>query len=105
MRKVWVFWVADFAAGIAAALIVGVLLLLIWAWFNVFKAHALAGWAGTVLSLLVIAALIRAVPYVRKRADEIRRQSPDESLSGLLRELKEARTERELREKRGGRRR
>ena len=105
MRKAWVFWVADYAAGIAAAVIVGVLLLLIWAWFNVFNGHALAGWAGTVFSLLVIAALVRAVPYVRKKADEMRHESPDESLSGLLRQLKDAHTERELREKRRSRRR
>ena len=55
---------------------------------------------GLFLGALVIAGLIRAVPYVRKRADEMRQQAPDESLSGLLRQLKEARTEREMREKR-----
>jgi len=49
--------------------------------------------------------LVRAVPYVRQRADDLRREAPDDSLSGILRELKEARTERELREKRNRRRR
>ena len=105
MRKAWVFWVADYAAGIAAALIVLLLLLLIAGWVNVFGSHVLLGILSTVLGALVTAMLVRAVPYVRKRADDLREEAPEESLSGLLRELKEARTERELREKRNSRRR
>lgn len=105
MRKAWVFWVADYAAGIVAALIVLLLLLLIAGWVNVFGSHLLLGILSTVLGALVTAMLVRAVPYVRKRADDLRREAPDDSLSGLLRELKEARTERELREKRNRRRR
>ena len=96
---------ADYAAGIVAALIVLLVLLLIAGWVNVFSSHVLLGILGTVLLALILAALVRAVPYVRKRADELRQEAPDESLSGLLRELKEARTERELREKQKGRRR
>jgi hypothetical protein len=103
MKKAWVYWVADYAAGIAAALIVLLALLLIAGWVNVFNSHALLGILSTVLGGLIIAALIRAVPYVRKRADELRQEAPDESLSGLLRELKDARTGRELREKRKAR--
>jgi len=99
MRKAWVFWVADYAAGIVAALIVLLGLLLIAGWVNVFNSHVLLGILSTALAALIVAALVRAVPYVRKRADDLRLESPDESLSGLLRELKEARTERELREK------
>jgi len=105
MRKAWVFWVADYAAGIAAALIVLLVLLLIGGWMNVFSSHLLLGILSTLLGALIIVMLVRAVPYVRRKADDLRRDSPDESLSGLLRELKEARTERELREKRKARRR
>ena len=105
MRKAWVFWVADYAAGIAAALIILLVLLLIAGWMNVFNSHLLLGIVSTVAFVLVVAALVRAVPYVRKYADDLRQKSPEESLSGLLRELKEARTERELREKQKGRRR
>ena len=105
MRKSWVFWLADYAAGIAAALSLGLAALLIVAWVNVFKSHALLGTASSVLSAIIIAMLIRAVPYVRKRADDLRQQAPEESLSGLLRQLKQARTEREMREKLRGRRR
>lgn len=99
------FWVADYAAGIAAALIVLLLLLLIAGWVNVFNSHVILGVLSTALAALIIATLVRAVPYVRQRADDLRLEAPDESLSGLLRELKEARTERELREKRQARRR
>jgi membrane protein implicated in regulation of membrane protease activity len=105
MRKAWLFWVADYAAGIAAALGLGLVALLIVAWVNVFKSHVILGTTGTVLSALIIAMLVRAVPYVRKRADGLRQQEPEESLSGLLRELKQARTEREMREKLRGQRR
>jgi O-antigen ligase len=105
MRKEWVYWVADYAAGIAAALIVLLALLLIAGWVNVFNSHVLLGVLSTALAALIIAALVRAVPYVRKRADDLRLEAPDESLSGLLREMKEARTQRELREKRKRRRR
>jgi membrane protein implicated in regulation of membrane protease activity len=104
MRKSLVFWLADYAAGIVAALSLGLVVLLIVAWVNVFGSHAILGAASTVLSALIIAMLIRAVPYVRKRADDRREQEPEESLSGLLRELKQARTEREMREKLRGRR-
>jgi hypothetical protein len=105
MRKAWVFWVADYAAGIVAALIVLLLLLLIAGWVNVFGSHVLPGILSTVLGAIVTAMLVRAVPYVRKRADDLRLEAPADSLSGLLRELREARTERELREKRNRRRR
>jgi mannitol-specific phosphotransferase system IIBC component len=105
MRKPWVFWLADYAAGLVAALSVGLVLLLIAGWVNVFKSHAILGAVSTVLVALIIAALIRAVPYIRKRADDLRQQQPEESLSGLLRQLKQARTERELREKLRNRRR
>ena len=105
MRRGWVYWVADYAAGIAAAIIVLLVLLLIAEWVNVFNSHVVLGVLSTLVCALVIAAVIRAVPYVRIRADRLRQESPDESLSGLLRELKEARTERELREKRKSRRR
>jgi membrane protein implicated in regulation of membrane protease activity len=105
MRKAWVFWVADYAAGVAAAIIVLLVLLLVAGWVGVFSSHVLLGILSTVLGALITAMLIRAVPYVRKQADDLRQESPDESLSGLLRELKEARTDRELREKRKGRRR
>ena len=104
MKKAWLFWLADYAAGVAAALSLGLLVLLIVAWVNVFKSHALLGAASTVASALIIALLIRGVPYIRKRADDRRQQAPEESLSGLLRELKQARTEREMREKLRGRR-
>ena len=105
MRKAWLFWVADYAAGIAAALIVVLWLLLIAGWEDVFSSHVFLGILSTVSGALVTAILVRAVPYVRKRADDLRREAPSDSLSGLLRELKEARTERELREKRNSRRR
>ena len=105
MRKAWLFWVADYAAGIVAAIVVLLALLLIAGWVNVFSSRVLPGIAGTVVFALIIAALVRAVPYVRKRADDLREEAPEESLSGLLRELKEARTEREEREKQKGRRR
>jgi membrane protein implicated in regulation of membrane protease activity len=105
MKKSWIFWLADYAAGIVAALGLGLVVLLMVAWANVFKAHAILGAASTVLSALIIALLILGVPYVRKRADDQRRQEPGESLSGLLREMKQARTEREMREKLRGRRR
>jgi hypothetical protein len=105
MRKAWVYWVADYAAGIVAALIVLLALLLIAGWVNVFGSHILLGVSSTLVFALIIAALVRAVPYVRKRADDLRLEAPEESLSGLLREMKESRTERELREKRKGRRR
>jgi membrane protein implicated in regulation of membrane protease activity len=104
MRKSLVFWLADYAAGIVAALSLGLVVLLIVAWVNVFSSHAVLGAVSTVLSALIIAMLIRAVPYVRKRADDRRLQEPEESLSGLLRDLKQARTEREMREKLRGRR-
>jgi membrane protein implicated in regulation of membrane protease activity len=104
MRKSWLFWLADYAAGIVAALSLGLVVLVMAAWVNVFKSHAILGAATTVLSALVIALLIRAVPYVRKRADDRRQQAPEETLSGLLREMKHARTEREMREKLRGRR-
>ena len=99
------FWLADYAAGIVAALILGLVVLLIAGWVNVFGSHVFLGGAVTLLSAFIIVALIRAVPYVRKRADDLRQEEPEESLSGLLRQLKEARTEREMREKPRGRRR
>jgi membrane protein implicated in regulation of membrane protease activity len=104
MKKSWVFWLADYAAGIVAALSLGLVALLIVAWASVFISHAILGAVSTVLGALIIALLIRAVPYVRKRADDRRQQEPEESLSGLLRELKQARAEREMREKLRGRR-
>ena len=104
MRKSWVFWLADYAAGIAAAFSLGLVVLLIVAWVNVFASHAILGAVLTVLSAFVIVMLIFAVPYVRKRSDDRRQQEPEESLSGLLREMKQARTEREMREKLRGRR-
>jgi len=105
MRRAWVFWVADYAAGIVAALVVLLALLLIAGWVNVFSAHVFLGIVSTAVFALITAALVRAVPNVRRRADELRLEAPEESLSGLLRELREARTERELREKRKGLRR
>ena len=105
MRKAWLFWVADYAAGIAAALALGLVALLIAAWVNVFKSHVILGIVGTLLSAIIIAMLVRAVPYVRRRADEVREEAPEETLSGLLRDLKQARTKREEREKLRGRRR
>jgi membrane protein implicated in regulation of membrane protease activity len=99
MKKTWIFWLADYAAGVVAALSLGLVVLLIAAWVSVFNSHAILGAVSTVLSALIIAMLIRAVPYVRKRADDRRQREPEESLSGLLRELKQARTEREMREK------
>ena len=105
MKRSWVFWLADYAAGIVAALSLGLVVLLIVAWVSVFNSHAILGAVSTVLAALIIALLIRAVPYVRKRADDRRQQEPEESLSGLLRELKQVRAEREMREKLRGRRR
>jgi len=105
MRKSWVFWLADYAAGLVAALSLVLVLLLIAGWVNVFKSHAILGAVSTILVALIIAALIRAVPYIRKKADDLRQQQPEESLSGLLRQLKQARTEREMREKLRDRRR
>ena len=105
MKKSYLFWLADYAAGIVAAISLGLVVLLIVAWVNVFTSHAFLGAVVTILGALIIAMLIRAVPYVRKRADERREQEPEETLSGLLRELKQARTEREAREKLRGRRR
>ncbi len=75
MRKAWVFWVADYAAGIVAALIVLLLLVLIAGWVNVFGSHFLLGILSTVLGALVTAMLVRAVPYVRQRADDLRREA------------------------------
>jgi len=105
MKHSWVFWVADYAAGIVAALSLGLVLLLIAGWINLFGSHPLLGAASTLLGALIIALLIRAVPRVREKADELREQQPEESLSGLLRQMKQARTERELREKLRSRRR
>jgi Na+/melibiose symporter-like transporter len=99
MRTSWLFWLANYAAGIVAALSLGLVVLLIVAWVNVFTSHAIFGAVLTVLSAIVIVMLIRAVPYVRKRADDRRQQEPEETLDGLLREMKQARTEREMREK------
>ena len=105
MRKSWVFWLADYAAGIAAALSLGLIVLLIVGWVNVFRSHLILGAVLTVLTAFIIVMLIYAVPYVRKRADDRRQQEPQESLASLLREMKQARTERETREKLRGRRR
>jgi hypothetical protein len=105
MRTSWVLWLANYAAGIVAALSLGLVALLIVAWVNVFASHAIFGAVLTVLSAFIIVLLICAVPYVRKWADERRQQEPEESLAGLLREMKQARTERERREKLRGRRR
>ncbi len=105
MRKSWLFWLANYAAGIAASLSLGLVVLLIVAWVNVFSSHAILGAVLSVLSAFVIVLLIYAVPYVRKRADERRQQEPEESLAGLLRQMKQARTEREMREKLRGHRR
>ncbi len=104
MRTSWVLWLANYAAGIVAALSLGLVALLIMAWVNVFVSHAILGAVLTVLSAFIIVLLICAVPYVRKRAEERRQQEPEESLAGLLREMKQARTERERREKLRGRR-
>ena len=105
MRRSWLFWLADYAAGLVAGLILGLVVLLIVAWANVFKSHVIVGGVSTAIVALIIAMLIRAVPYIRKKADELREQEPEESLSGLLRQLKQARTEREMREKLRDRRR
>jgi hypothetical protein len=104
MRKSWLFWLANYAAGIAGALSLGLVVLLIVGWINVFRSHVILGAVLTVLSAFIIVMLIRAVPYVRKRADDLRQQEPEETLDGLLREMKQARTEREKREKLRGRR-
>jgi ABC-type sulfate transport system permease component len=98
MKKSYVIWLADYAAGIVAALCLGLVLLLIVGWLDVFGSHPILGTVLTVLGVLIIAMLIRAVPYVRRRADA-RREESEESLSDLLRELKRVRTEREMREK------
>ena len=99
MRKSWVLWLANYAAGIVAALILGLVVLLIMGWVNVFTSHVILGAVLTVLSAFIIATLIYAVPYVRKRADDRRQQEPEETLADLLREMKQARTKREMREK------
>jgi membrane protein implicated in regulation of membrane protease activity len=104
MKKSRLYWLADFAAGIAAAVSLGLVVLLIVAWVNVFTSHVILGVMVTVLSAFVIAMLIRAVPYVRKKAEERRQEDPEESLAGLLRQMKQARAEREIREKLRGRR-
>jgi hypothetical protein len=104
MRKSWVFWLADYAAGISAALSLGLAVLLIVGWVNVFRSHDILGTVLTVFSAFIIVMLIYAVPYVRKRTDDRRHQEPEESLAGLLREMKQVRTEREMREKLRGRR-
>jgi len=104
MKKGWIFWLADYAAGIVAALSVGLVLGLVVAWAKVFTSHPILGTASSVLCVLIIVGLIRAVPYMRRRADEQREQEPEESLSGLLRDLRQARTKREMREKLRGRR-
>ena len=79
MKKSRLYWLADFAAGIAAALSLGLGVLLIVAWVNVFASHAILGGVIRVLSVAIIAILIRAVPYVRKRAEERRRGGPRET--------------------------
>ena len=104
MKRAYLFWVADYAAGIAAALALGLALLLVVGWVNVFASHVIWGLVCTLLGGVAILLLVRSVPYIRERADERRLEEPEESLSGLLRELKEARTERELREKMRARR-
>jgi membrane protein implicated in regulation of membrane protease activity len=104
MKTSWVDWIANYAAGIVAALGLGLVALLIVGWVNVFTSHAILGAVLTILSAFIIAMLIRAVPYVRKMADDRRLQEPEESLAGLLREMKQVRTEREMREKLRGRR-
>ena len=104
MRKSWVFWLANYAAGIVASLSLGLIVLLIVGWVNVFTSHAILGAVLTVLSAILIAMLIYAVPCVRKMAEDRRQQEPEETLDGLLREMKQARTEREMREKLRGRR-
>jgi len=104
MRRSWIFWLADYAAGIAAALSLGLVVLLIVGWVTVFRSHVILGAVLTVLGACIIVMLIYAVPYIRKKADERRQQEPEETLAGLLREMKQARTEREMREKLRGRR-
>jgi amino acid permease len=104
MRRSWIFWLADYAAGIAAALSLGLVVLLIVGWVTVFRSHVILGAVLTVLGAFIIVMLIYAVPYIRKKADERRLQEPEETLDGLLREMKQARTEREMREKLRGRR-
>ena len=104
MRTSWVLWLANYAAGIVAALSLGLVALLIVGWVNVFASRAILGAMLTVLSAFIIVMLIYAVPHVRKRADDRRQQEPEETLAGLLREMKQARTEREMREKLRGRR-
>ena len=74
MKRSWLFWLADYAAGIVAALSLGLVVLLIVAWVNVFNSHAILGAASTLLSAFVIAMLIRGVPLIRKMADDRRQQ-------------------------------
>ncbi len=106
MKKAYLFWLADYAGGIVGALALLLAALLIAGWVSVFKSHAILGSACTVLSALVIGMLIWGVPCIRKKADERRISEPDqESLSGMLRDLRQSRTEREMREKLRGRRR
>ena len=105
MKTSRLYWLADYAGGIAAAIGMGLGVLLIVGWVNVFASHPILGGVVTVLCVLIIVILIRAVPYVRKKAEERRLEEPEESLAGLLREMKQARTEREIREKLRGRRR
>ena len=100
MKKAYLFWLAEYAAGIVAALVLGLVVLLIVAWGNVFRPHIILGLASTALGVVISLLLLRAVPNIRRRADERRIEEPDESLSGLLRDLKEARTKREEREQR-----
>ncbi len=104
MKTSWVDWIANYAAGIVAALGLGLVASLIVGWVNVFTSHAILGAVLTIFSAFIVAVLIRAVPYVRKMADDRRLQEPEESLAGLLREMKQVRTEREMREKLRGRR-
>jgi uncharacterized membrane protein len=104
MKKSWVYWLADYAAGIAAALSLGLVVMLIVAWVYYFRSHTILGAVITVLGVFIIVVLIRAVPYVRKRAEVRRQEEPEGSFADLLREMKQARTEREIREKRRDRR-
>jgi hypothetical protein len=105
MRKAYLVWLADYAGGIVGALALLLVVSLIVAWVDVFRSHPILGAACTILSAFIIAVLVRGVPYIRKRADDRRLREPDEeSLSGMLRDLRQARTEREMREKLRGRR-
>ena len=62
MRKSWVFWLANYAAGIVAALSLGLVVLLIVAWVNVLTSHAILGAVLTVLSASIIA--MRFMPFL-----------------------------------------